>query len=235
MVRSRLSRRFEQKTKKNLILSVLGIIIVILLAFKLGVPFLVNLSLFLSGSKNNQEQSKIQAPTFIAPPILNLLPQATSSANIIITGMGSKNQTIKLYINGNLIDSIATKDDGSFLFKETITPGDNVIKAKTIMQGKESDFSDPITTILKSAPPALNVNSPSDGQSFSKDQNMANVKGTTDADVKVTVNGFWAITDSNGNFSYNLPLQNGDNVIKIAAVDMAGNKTEKEIKISYSP
>ena len=234
MARSRLSRRMEEKTKKNLLLSVLGIILVILLIFKFGIPLLINLSLFLSGARTNQEQSKIQDPSFIAPPILNPVPQATSSANIIISGIASKDQTINLYINGNLIGKTKTKENGSFSFEEEINLGENTIKTKAVVGDKESEFSKSITISLKSAPPSLNVSSPSDGQSF-KDQNTVDIQGTTDPDVKITVNGFWAITDSDGAFLYRFPLQNGDNKIKIIATDIAGNKKELEIKVTYNP
>lgn len=235
MARSRLTKRIEQKTKKNLTLSILGIVLIVLIVFKFGIPLLVNLSLFLSGAKSNQEQSKIQDTSFIVPPILNSFPQATTSANVVISGMATKNQTINLYLNGNLIDKINAKDDGSFSFKETIPSGENTITTKAMVDSQESNFSNILTIAFKSAPPSLNVSSPTDGQSFSKDQNIAVVKGTTDPDVKVTVNGFWAITDSNGNFSYNFPLQNGDNKLTVAATDVAGNKTGKEIKVTYSP
>ena len=70
---------------------------------------------------------------------------------------------------------------------------------------------------------------------FEKDQSTVKVLGKTDPGVRVTVNGFWAVIDENNNFSYNLPLQNGENMIKIEAIDQAGNKTEKEIKVTYSP
>lgn len=235
MARSRLSRRMETRSKKNLFLSVLGIVLIMFLMFKFGLPLLINLSLFLSGSKDNQEQLKNQDPSFIAPPILNSFPQATSSADIIISGIASKNQTINLYINENLIDKIKTKDNGSFSFKEKISTGENVIKTKAVVGDKESEFSEIITTVFKNAPPSLNISSPTDGQSFAKDQNIAEIKGVTDIDVKVTVNGLWAITDNNGNFLYRLPLQNGENKIKVVAVDIAGNKTEKEIKVNFSP
>ncbi len=233
MARSRLSKRIEQKTKKNLFLSVLGIILIILLVFKFGIPFLINVSLFLSGSQG-KEELKIQDSSFIAPPILDSFPQATKSANIIISGIASKKQTIKLYINDELIDTTTAENDGRFSFKETIEPGETTIKTKAVVNEKESNFSNIITTSFKNAPPSLNVNSPNDGQSFSKDQNTVEVKGTTDPDTKVTVNEFWAITDNNGEFSYTLHLQNGDNIIKISATDLAGNKTEKEIKVNYS-
>lgn len=224
----------EQKTKKNLALSVLGIVLIIFLVFKFGVPTLVNLSFFLSGSQNKDE-TKIQSDSFIAPPILNSFPQATASANIIISGIASKKQTINLYINNNLVNTTMAGDDGKFSFEETIKPGENTIAAKTIVNEKESNFSNIITTAFKSAPPSLNVNSPKENQTFSKDQNTAEVKGTTDPDVKVTVNGLWAIIDSSGNFSYSLPLQSGENKIIIAATDLAGNKKELEIKVTYSP
>lgn len=234
MARSRLSKRMEQKTKKNLFLSVLGIVLIIFLVFKFGIPLLVNLSLFLSGS-SNKEETKIQNSSFIAPPVLDSYPEATASANIIISGIASKKQTVNLYINDSLIDTTKAGDDGRFLFKKTITPGENIIKAKAVMNEKESDFSNTIIIAFKGAPPSLNISSPTDGQSFSKDQNVIDVKGITDADVKITINGFWAITDGSGNFSYKLPLQNGENKINVTAVDLAGNKTEKEIKVTYSP
>jgi len=224
-----------QKTEKNLALSILGIIIIIFLAFKFGVPLLVNLSLFLSGSKNTQTQPVAQDNSFIAPPVLDSFPEATASADIIITGVASKNQTINLYLNDNITDSAKTQDDGKFQFKETLKPGENTVKATVVVNGKESDFSNTLTVAFKSAPPSLNLDSPSDGQSFSKDQNTATIKGVTDPDVKVTVNGFWAITDSQGNFSYDLPLQNGDNKLAVVATDMAGNKNEKDIKVTYNP
>ena len=59
--------------------------------------------------------------------------------------------------------------------------------------------------------------------------------GKTDSGVRITVNGFWAVIDENNNFSYSLPLQDGDNAIKVVAQDQAGNKAEKEIKVTYSP
>lgn len=224
----------ERKTKKNLFLSVLGIVLVLLLVFKFGLPLLINLSLFLSGSKGSAEQSENKNPSFIAPPIFNSTPTATSSANILISGIASKDQTISLYVNNDLVDETKTKDDGSFSFEPTLRSGENSIKAKAVMKDKESEFSQILTIIFKSAPPSLNVTAPTDGQSFGKDQSTVDVQGTSDPDVKITVNNFWAITDSDGSFSYKLPLKNGENKIKIIATDIAGNKTEKEIKVTFS-
>jgi len=235
MVRSRLARKTDQKTKKNLLFNILGIILIIFLAFKFGIPLLANLSSFLSGSKTNQELLNSNNPSFIAPPILDSFPEATASAEIIISGIASENQLIDLYINGNLVNTTKTGDNGRFSFNEVINPGENTIKTKAIAGDKESNFSNTIITAFKSAPPSLNIISPTNDQSFEKDQNFVDIRGTTDVDAKITVNGFWAITDGNGNFSYRLPLQNGDNNIIIISTDAAGNNTEKNMKVTYSP
>ena len=92
--------------------------------------------------------------------------------------------------------------------------------------------------VLKNSAPTLDISTPSDGQRFDKNSigsgNSISVSGKTDQGVSVTVNGFWAVVDDSNNFSYTLPLQNGDNQIKIIAIDQAGNKTEKDIKVNYS-
>jgi hypothetical protein len=133
------------------------------------------------------------------------------------------------------VDKNPTQKDGSFSFKQTLNQGGNTIKVKATENNKDSDFSQVSSVTFGNTPPNLKVDAPSDGQSFSKDQNKIEVKGSTDPQVKITVNDFWAIIDENNNFSYTLPLQNGDNLIKVKATDQAGNTTEKDIKVTYSP
>lgn len=235
MSRSRLSRRIENQSKKNLFLSILGIIIVLILLIKFGIPLLVNFSLLISGSNNPKEQAVRTKAIFTNPPLLNPISTATNSAKVTVSGMAVSSQTIDLYVNDNLIDKTEADKNGNFSFDVTLNLGENKIKTKASKDNKESDSSNTLNIVYKSTPPSLEVNSPTDGQSFSKDQNTAQVAGKTDAGVKVTVNGFWAIIDENNNFSYNLSLSSGDNQIKIVVTDGAGNKTEKEIKVTYSP
>lgn len=234
---SRLSKRQEKKTKQNLILSVAGIIVVLILLFKVGVPLLVNFSLFIGQQKDSSpiSQSNSKDPSFIAPPIFDPIPSATNSAKISLTGSAIANQSVKIYVNGKLFDETPTKNDGSFSLIVDIQKGSNTINAKANVKGKDSNFSDSLTTTYIDSKPTLDITSPSDGQTFSKDQKSAPVSGKTSAGAKVTVNGFWAIVDENNNFSYSLPLQNGDNQIKIVATDDAGNSTEKDLKVTYNP
>lgn len=232
---SRLSKRAESQSRRNLILSILGIIIVTTLMVRFGIPLLANISGFISGYHKSNSITESSKSKFISVPTLDTLVQATNSAEIIVKGQAEKNQNISIFINNALSDSKDTKDDGTFSFKVFLSQGENKIKVRASMDNNKSDYSDEETTTYISTAPTLDLKSPSDGQSFSKDQNPIQVTGVTDAGVKVTVNDFWAVIDENNNFSYTLNLKDGDNNIKITAVDIAGNKTEKEVKVTYSP
>lgn len=235
--RSRLSRRLEKQTRNTLLISIFGIVAILYLLLKFGLPLLVNFSLLISGSQNSQVQTgNKNAKVFVQPPTLDPLESATNSAKITIKGLAFAKQTIDVYINDELVDKTETKKDNSFVFEDiTLSPGGNVIKAQsTTKEGKKSEFSQPITVMYKKEAPTLTVDSPTTDQSFSKDDNPIKVSGKTNPGTRVTVNDFWAIVDEQGNFSYNLHLQNGDNTIKMVATDEAGNKTEVEKKVKYS-
>lgn len=235
MRRSRISKNTEKNTKKTIFFSIFGIIIVLFLLFKFGIGLIINFSLFLSGSKDQQNLiSNSKQIDFASPPTLNPLPNATNSAHLIISGKSAKEVTIELFINDEKIDEVKTDNNGNFSFSQNLKSGDNQIKTRALYKDKKSDFSNTFNIILKNSEPTLDINSPTNEQSFKRDQNSVNVTGKTDQGVLVTVNGFWAVIDDSNNFSYNLPLQNGDNDIKIVATDQAGNKTEKSIKVNYS-
>lgn len=231
--RSRLAKKKDSQTKKNLALTILGIILILFAIFKFGIPLLANVSLILD--KTKAAQTNNDSKIYIAPPVLDPLKNATNSAQINISGKAMKDQTVKIYINNVLVDTVSASSNGNFLSEQNLSLGENIIKAKAEKNNEESDYSDPITVSFKNSNPALEVSSPSEGQSFYKDAKTVEVSGKTDSGSTVTVNGLWALLDENNNFSYELPLQNGENNIKVIATDQAGNKTEKELKVSYSP
>lgn len=232
--RSRLNRRLEKQTKQNLALSIFGIFFVLFLLIKFGLPLLANFVLLLPNTKTpDNTQSKTSA--IVTVPQLNPVPTATNSANLKISGKTIASDRIDLYVNDNTVDKTQADNNGNFSFDVILIRGGNKIYVKAREGSNISSASDTFDVIFKDTPPSLTLNSPSDGQQFSKDQSSANITGKTDQDVKITVNGFWAIVDQNNNFSYNLPLQSGDNTIKIVGQDLAGNITEKDIKVKYSP
>lgn len=232
-MKSRLEKRLERKTKLNLFLSIVGIIVIMFLVVRYGVPLIVDLGLLFSGNKSSQTENSNQS-SFIAPPILDPLPNATNSAQIVISGKADKDVSVEVYLNDELLDKTIADGQGEFSVNGSLTSGDNTVKVREEKNGKKSSFSDTISVSLKKGAPNITLNSPADGQKFEKDQNKANVSGNIDTSGTVTVNGFWAVIDQNNNFSYSLPLKNGDNEIKIVATDLAGNQSEKTIKVNYS-
>ena len=234
--RSRLHKRLENKSRKNFLFNLIGIVFIAVLLFKFGIPILINFTLFVSGQTGSKADTiQKNNVSFVAPPVLNPLPIATNSAEIVVSGTASKNQTISLYVNNIMTDQAKTQDNGNFSFNLTLTEQENIVKARSIVKDKESDFSQSLNISYKDSAPALNIEHPADEQSFSKEETSIEVKGQTDPLVKVSVNGFRAIIDQYNNFSYNFPLNEGENVIVVTALDEAGNKTEKEIKVIYHP
>ncbi len=236
MKRSRLSKRLENQSRKNIIFSVLGILIVFFVLFKFGIPILADFSFLVSNNNEKKSSFEGERSKFITPPLLNPLFNATNSAAINVSGISSPKQTIELYINEELVSKVKTEGDGTFKFDDIKLLGaENTLKAKALTDNNESDFSKSISVLFKNTNPNLTIDSPTDNQNFSSDEKIIEVRGNTDSGAKVTVNEFWVIVDETGKFSYNLTLKDGENTIKIIVVDEAGNKTETEKKVTYSP
>lgn len=232
MARSRLSHHIQQQSIRNMFLAICGIIAIFVLLFTFGPDLLINFSLLVKKSTNANEVNK-QELTYVAPPVLNTLPDATKESTIDVNGYAEEKQTIKLYVNGKLKGKTEVKDNKKFTFsKVSLEKGNNEIKAKAITENeKESNYSSIAIVAYIAEPPTIEMVFPQDGQSISKDNRNITVKGKTNEGVKVTVNDFWAISGDDGLFSYTITLQDGDNTIRIKATDAAGNETTKEIKV----
>jgi hypothetical protein len=238
MTVSRLREHQQKQAIRNIILISFGIIFFLFLVLNYGMQFLINFSVIIDKAKSSSEKlGANQDTTYIAPPVLDAMQSATNSAQVSVSGYSEAKQSINLYVNGKFIKKTNVKDDKTFLFKDvSLANGENYIKAKTITDvDKQSDYSNQIIVMYNNKAPSIDISFPSDGQTFSKEQNQININGTTDSGNKITVNDYRAIIDDQGKFSYLLKLQNGDNKIKIDAIDDAGNKTTKEIKVIYSP
>lgn len=234
--RSRLSKTTSRKSRNTFIISTIGIVLILILLVKFGI-YLLGESSFLFGrvtSNDKKEVNTTSNQTFVPIPSLDLLPQATKEKNLKITGSSISGLTIEVYLNGSKIGEVKTDDNGDFEKEVTLTDGDNIIKARAVKEGKESEFSDSETVTLKNSGPTLSIDSPTDGADIHGGSPIQ-VKGKTDPDSSVTINDFQAIIDSSGNWSYYLTLVSGGNDIKVTSTDGAGNKTDKAIHVNYSP
>lgn len=237
--RSRLRRNLEKQTRKQIIISLLGIGVVLFLLLRFGPSLIGGIGDIIFKVKGGgNEVNKISSRDYIEPPSLDPISPPNSDGKITVSGQTSyTDATIEIVVNDTSYEDIAVESDGKFK-KENIAlfEGDNTVKARVKKGDKASDFSNETIVKYAKSEPKIDISAPSDGQIFTKADQQITVSGKTDnPDNIVTVNGFRAIVNSDGSFSYYLKLNDGDNTISIEATNTTDKKTKKEIKVKYQP
>lgn len=234
---SRLYRSSQKNVKRQIIFFTVSIIILLFVLFEFG-PFVLNsLSGILSGLSKPSEVLNIKETNTLETPFINFIPEATDSAVIKISGSSTySDAVVQLHVNGELYDTTPLSKDQRFVFDTVeLTEGNNTINARVKKGNSYSDETRNYTVIYSKGEPKLEVSSPTDGQEFKIGDQTISVQGKTDPENTVTVNGFRAILDTEGNFTYNLSLKDGDNEIKIESLSPGGNRIEKTLKVKYTP
>lgn len=234
---SRLTRNAEKQSRKQFLLFGIGTIVIIFLLVQFAGSLLGlfgNIIFGIRGDEENFAQNS-QLNEVLFPPSLDNIPSATSSARIHVSGTSNYEEgEIHLYINDREVDTANIGKDQKFTFRNVqLQNGSNRVKALYKLNDKQSEFSNEYTVIRSSEKPELTIESPTDGSTFKKADKRINVSGKTDENSSVTVNGFRAVVNSEGVFSYLLELNEGDNRITVEATNEAGVKEQKEINVKY--
>lgn len=211
-----------------------------LLSFVL-VFFILKFGLFLSVKISEIFQNKktvggdIQSETYLPPPRFSGIIEATSSAQLSVSGYSSANQEVQIYLNNDLLKTISVNSEGMFESGVTLVRGTNIITAAAKdKNGTLSSFSPEISVFYSDTPPSLEISDPVDGKLF-RGNNFITISGKTDKINKVYINEHLAILDGNGFFNYQVKLNTGDNNFVIVCLDPAQNKTEKELMLRFRP
>ena len=169
---------------------------------------------------------EVETPIITSPD----KPYITSDSKIEITGEASKTTTLQLTNNEASIWEDKVGVDGKFSIDTNLNEGENIYKAKTIFEGKVIRESDPITVLLDTIAPELAIGYPKTGDKLK--QQSVTVKGTIEDENLDTVAINGEITDVDGkNYSKQILLKEGFNVIEVVAVDKAGNSTTKTTSV----
>lgn len=234
---SRLSRYSEKQNRKQFLLFGIGTLVILFLLFQFAGFFLNLFGTVIFGIRGEDEtaNSETQINEVILSPNLLNLPAATPSAEIDIEGKASSGDgEIILFVNGREVDTQGLDGKRDFEFMGVnLHDGENIIKAKQKIDDNESDFSEDYIVIRSSDEPKLEISNPSNDAAFKKADKRINVSGKTDPNNEVTVNTFRAVVDSEGNFSYLLELNQGENIITIDAINEAGVKVSQQRKVTY--
>ena len=231
---SRLRKYEEKKQEKKIAISIIGIVAIFIFLGIFGIKILVGFSLLVDKLRGTPQQQISQQ--FLLPPDFDPLPIATNSATIAVSGKGQPGMTVIVYINETDTEKTTVDKDGSFTIPVVkLIEGSNTISAKQTDDKKNvSALSEVFTVVSKKSKPTLDISYPSDNQQIRQDQNTITVTGKTNDETNtITVNDRLVIVRSDGSFSYELNVPDGDSTVKVIATDTAGNQITVERKINY--
>lgn len=155
----------------------------------------------------------------------------TNVENVTVSGTAAPTTTVEIYNDGEEVASVATTDEGTFSADITLEDGANTLTAKAVTGQGSTDESAPVTITLDQTKPRVSITSPENNLKTNRES--VTVTGTVDeANLDwVKVNGQRAQVDEEGNYSHRMLLNEGENVIKVVALDKAGNRHAKTVKV----
>lgn len=238
--KSFLSRRLERKSKKNFYITIIICAVLLYILAAWFIPaFIGSLSLLNKFKQPVKPAESIKENASVAPPVLNIPFEATSSAKISVHGYSLAGTTVEIYLDGELRSTVNTSADGSFISDPVeLNLGTNSLSGISIdAGGNKSLSSKPISIIYSNEKPDLNVESPQDNTEIKGGNKKITVSGKTDSDkeITVTINGIRVIVNADGQFSQIMDINDGENIITIIATDKAGNSTTITRKVTYVP
>jgi len=77
------------------------------------------------------------------------------------------------------------------------------------------------------------LTAPADNASVTGDNNKILVSGKTEENASITINSRVVVVKGDYTFTYDFPLNEGENKLNIVATDLAGNTTTIERKATY--
>ncbi len=166
-----------------------------------------------------------------APPAISITsPQNNAILNSrTFDIVGRTEAGASLTVNGNPVNVLP---DGSFTYPATISGPATFTFIATDSAGNSAQSV--LTVSLDTTPPLLEVTEP---KAFEKiHTQFVAVRGRTEKDAKVTVNGTAVSVNPDLTFSYSLTLTvAGLNPIEVIAQDLAGNETKVSIPVEFVP
>ncbi|MBP3041352.1 S8 family serine peptidase [Bacillaceae bacterium Marseille-Q3522] len=173
-----------------------------------------------------QVSYEAEVPTITSP----VTGSYTNQETVTVEGTASPTTTVQVLNNGAEAAVTEVAEDGTFAVDLTLAEGENVLTAKSVVEQGSTDESEPVTIIYDKTKPALTIDSPENESKTNRE--TVTVEGTVaDSNLKwVKVNGQLA-TVTDGRYSKRIILESGENLIKVVALDQAGNRTVKRVTV----
>ena len=182
-----------------------------------------------AGNRNVQEIVLIKdttAPSFsvsASGPRIRNIPVASITGAVDLIGEPGD---VQVTVNGL---PVVVHTDGSFSTETTLAEGENTITV-VATDAAGNTASRNVSISVDTTAPSLSVS----GIPEKVSTRQITISGTAEPGSKVYVNGKQVIT-TNGEFSSQVSLSPGSNIITVSAVDSAGNSVEQTYTVDYQP
>lgn len=230
---SRLVKREKNKIQKQTFYFIFFGITILLLFIFLIMPSLIRLFFAFidqDGTIVDQDSVPPQVPVLSSTPV-----EATFSASLSLQGFAEPKSKVIFLLNAVKSAEVEVSEAGQFNHELSLNEGANDLSIFGVdAAGNESLKTRSYLITRDSEAPLLEIETPNDGAVIELKKNRTTlIKGKTEANAKVLVNGRMVLADSEGNFSTNYYLSEGKNKLKFEAIDKATNQTQKEIEVEF--
>ncbi|MFC2034106.1 hypothetical protein ACFLTT_01695 [Chloroflexota bacterium] len=179
------------------------------------------------GSPTSTETPASTTPDELVLEITEPADEAVVDVSRIIVSGNTLADTVAS-INGIIVD---VDYQGTFTGEVNLDAGPNVIEVvASDFYGNEKSA---ILTVIYTAALPLTVSEPLNDSVVTSQ--TVTVRGVTNADAVVSVNGEIVSVDTSGSFNKPVTLELGPNLIEVLASDFYGNSATLTITVIYSP
>jgi hypothetical protein len=226
-----MSRYLKHKTKKTLYILAL-IIFLIIISFTFGIQLVIKGSVFIANLFNKSTSNETRTTQVLSDIQINEIPESTNSSKIKISGLVSNIDEIIIFLNNQEEKRITISSSKFNTTLDNLSEGENKIyfvgEQKNINKRTKTDI---YAVYLITEKPKIEISEPRDNSLTQRSE--IKISGKTTPNVDLRINNLPVVVGKNGDFSYDIKLNEGKNEILIIAEDLAGNKEEKKLTITY--
>jgi len=231
---SRLFKHEKSKLIKQTALYVVGGLVTLVFFVVVLMPAAIRFFFFiLDGNSSNLNKITDTLPPQV--PILSLPYQATNSATVRLTGFGEAESQVILLVNGTEVATIPVDQTGNFEHELRLETGQNELKVYGVDATKNESVVSPVYLLFSDSEPlTVDIEEPQSGAEIvgRKNQTLL-VKGKTKPETKIYLNDRLNYVKADGAFEIPVSLSEGENTLKVRAVDKASNTYEMELKVTF--
>jgi len=168
-------------------------------------------------------------------------PSSSSSSSGLVINIPDTSKEEILNIPGNIgleqrifinESEVAVDAGGNFNAQLKLVPGLNSVSIKVVSFDNKSIYSTAKSVnYIQSNNPRLDVTIPG---TYNSNSDTMIINGVTDPGCQVDANGYRVTPDEKGNFIVSVPMETGENIVKVVSTDQKGKTSTVQQVVNYS-